>query len=461
MPPDAFIRSLGFPESYRVGGSVRDELLGLTPKDGDYIIREVSLERLTEAVRRHGGRPSPLQLRDGRQIGVRANVRGLGPVEISLPRTEVSTGPGHGDFAIVCDPDLLLLSDATRRDFTINALYRHVRTGKVVDPLGGRDALSARVIRTTHANSFRDDPLRILRGLRFVSTLPGFSLSPETLSQMSEHSDACDGLTRAAVSGTVLDELCRLLMGRSVARALRVARDTGVLARLLPELEPMIGFEQESRYHDMTTDEHTFTALNAAAAMHLSLRVRLALLFHDAGKPASAWKGPDGRLHYYESPEGLGRDHEEVGAEIAHATLVRLNAPRSLRRDVVTLVRRHMVPIHGRPKATRVRRWRIELGDELLSDLLKHRLADVMGKGTVDNSALLALAKLEEHRAQAEKDNIPNTTKELPITGHDLIELGLDGPRIGEVQRKLLHEVAYNPRLNDREWLLGRAAKLA
>lgn len=461
MRADSYITSLGFAQSFRVGGSVRDELLGRKPKDADYVIQNASLDALRSAVARSGGKPSKLQTRDGRQVGVRANVRGLGLIEIVLPRTEISTGPRHTDFEIVAEPNLPLEQDAYRRDFTINALYRNVRTGALVDPLNGALDIERKLIRTTHSSSFRDDPLRIMRALRFVSVLGGFTLEKNTYDQMVEHADACDGLTDKGVSGTALDELCKLLMGRRAANALRLARETGVLARLLPELEPMFGYVQESRYHDMTADEHTFTALDAAAGMHLSLRVRLALLFHDSGKPASGWDGPDGKRHYYENKDLGKRAHEEVGADIARAALIRLNAPRTVRQDVVALIERHMVPVWGKVKPAKVRRWRADLGDDLLSDLLKHRLADVMGKGTIDNDKLLMIARLEGVREDAQRAGVPTSVKELSISGRDLLEMGLNGPEIGRVQRALLHEVVSQPDRNDREWLLERARRLA
>lgn len=462
MKADRFITSLGFAESYRVGGSVRDEILGRKPKDADYVIRNATLKQLSLAVADNGGKPSKLQTRDGVQIGVRANVRGLGLVEIALPRTEVSTGPGHRDFDIVVEPDLPLKDDAKRRDFTINALYRRLDNRDVVDPLGsGLHDIGSKLIVTTHPDSFRDDPLRILRALRFVSVLPGFDLNKVTYAQMKRHADACHGLTDKGVSGTALTELSKLLMGRRPSKALRYMRDAGIIDVLLPELTPMLGFEQESRYHDMTTDEHTFAALDAAAGMHVDLRVRMALLFHDSGKPESAWMGDDDRLHYYANPDWGTRDHEDIGADKAMVALKRLNAPASLRRDVDQLVKRHMVPISGKVRPAKVRQWRTQLGDDLLSDLLKHRLCDCMGKGTIDYEAVTKIARMEEIRAEAERKRVPVSPKDLEITGHDLINLGLSGPAIGRVQRQILHEVVSQPENKGRDWQLTRAEMLA
>jgi tRNA nucleotidyltransferase (CCA-adding enzyme) len=458
---------------YRVGGSVRDELLGRRPKDADYMVRGLPLAALALQVSKLG-KISALKLRDGRAVGTRVHIAGHGLVEIALPRTEVSTGPGHRDFEIMADERLGVDQDALRRDLTINALYRDVVEGGVLDPTGrGMYDLENKLLNTTHPDSFRDDPLRALRALRFVSQLD-FSLSKRTFNQMSEHSEAVHGLTDKGVSGTALDELCKLLMGKRPDRALRDGRDAGVLGVLLPELTPMFHFEQGSKYHDMTTDEHTFEALRVAAAMNLSLRVRLALLFHDSGKPEAAWVGDDGRKHYYATKRpytgphgGLHKaivettlDHEEVSARLAREALMRLNTPKRLRDDVIMLVRRHMVSVSGNTKATKVRRWRVELGDELLADLFKHRLADCMGKGAINYDHVQAIARLEKIREDAERLGVPTSPRELEIKGGDIAALGAQGPEIGKIQRKLLDEVVCQPDRNEKEWLLERAQRL-
>jgi tRNA nucleotidyltransferase (CCA-adding enzyme) len=484
--PDQFMASLALPEVYRVGGSVRDELLGRRSKDSDYVVRCAGLGEIAAALVAAGTKPTPLKLRDGRQVGWRTLVKGWGLIEVVLPRTErklplspeQAFGNERHSFEIITDPDLPLAEDAQRRDFTINALYRDVKGGSVIDPLGvGLDHLQKQRIDTTHPDSFRDDPLRTLRALRFVSRLDGFALSGPTLDQMRRHADAVTGLTGKGVSGTALHELSGMLMGDRPGYALRLARDTGVLQVILPELTDMIGFQQRSAYHTKTTDEHTFDAVQAAANMHehAPLRVRWALLFHDSGKPDTAWIGKDGRQHYY----GLGSlddlqdwrtfrenmtiDHEMHGARRASAALHRLNAPARLRMDVVTLIDRHMLPLHDNVKPFKVRKWRAELGDDMLRDLITHRLADVIGKGGDITDACDVLEWIEHQRERAAAAGVPKSRKELAVSGGE-IAAALErepGAWIGNVQRALLHEVLANPTLNDKDWLLQRAARLA
>lgn len=485
---DTFIASLGL-EAYRVGGSVRDEILGRKAKDADYVIRGESLDEIQRRfyAKAHAvekAKIAPLVLRDGRQAGWRVSGRGLGCIEIVLPRTEVSTGPGHRDFEIVLDPNLPLEEDAVRRDFTFNALYRIVYhpeglstlvTGpggaiheNILDPTGnGLEDLGRQRINVTHADSFRDDPLRTLRALRFVSTLD-YDLGRETQALMTLHAEHVSGLTsKGYVSGTVLGEFSKLLMGQNPAKALRVARDTGVLEVALPELKPMLGFDQGSRYHDMTTDEHTFTALETAAHVDAPLRVRWALLFHDSGKPETAWVGKDGRKHYYatvmqRAPDGVieaeTEDHEVAGERLWRKAAGALQADKRLRDDVATLIRNHMVPCQKVNK-TKVRRARVRLGDDMLRDLYLMRLCDLSGKGSKNRNFLLNVALMEKERARCEAAGVPASTSELSINGHDVRGLGVDGRSIGRALNTVLDEVACDPsdlKLS-RDWQMKRA----
>ena len=224
-------------------------------------------------------------------------------------------------------------------------MARRLETGELVDPLDGRADLEARRLRTVSPQSFREDPLRLVRALRFVSQL-GFEPDEELLAQMREEAPAVKLVSGERIGGGLaadgMGELSKLLLGAEPARALRLARDTGVLVELLPEFGPAIGFDQESRYHDLTVDEHTFAVVQAAADQGFSLPVRLAALFHDLGKPIVGWRGHDGRLHYYAKPGFAAHGHDQVGADLAAGALSRLRYPNALRKRVVRIVRRHM-----------------------------------------------------------------------------------------------------------------------
>src|SRR5215831_12718416 len=462
-----YVRSLGL-DAYVVGGAVRDNLLGIDSKDADFLVPGVDTEGLRTALAVHG-RVEDLVVAD-RLVGIRLHPfdRGIrrltrAGIEFAPPRKEVSTGPGRHDFEIVADASLSVEDDMRRRDFTVNAMARRLETGDLVDPLGGKADLEAGRLRTVSPQSFREDPLRLIRALRFVSQL-GLEPDEALLAQMREEAPAVKLVSGERIGGGLaadgMGELSRLLLGGEPARALRIARDTGVLVELLPEFRRAIGFDQESRYHDLTVDEHTFAVVQAAADNGFSLAVRLAALFHDLGKPIVGWRGQDGRLHYYAKPGFAAHGHDQVGADLAAQALLRLRYPNALRKQVVRIVRRHMFR-PGKGDALRARRFLRRNGDELAFDLLDHKLADLLGKRGTEGEPppyeeLAALARFRE--VVAEERSSPHQLRDLAVDGNDLIGLGFrPGPQLGRILHELLDAVVDEPALNTRDQLIARA----
>ena len=458
-----YVRSLGL-DAYLVGGAVRDELLGLESKDADFLVAGVDLATLREALEPHG-RVEELVV-NGKSVGVRLfprdrDVRAFvrAGIEFAPPRRERSTGPGRHDFEIVVDPAASVEDDLARRDFTINAMARHLEHGELVDPFDRQGDLGRRVLRTVSPVSFAEDPLRLVRGLRFVSQL-GFEPDEETLRQMREESHSVALVSGERVGGGLaadgMGELSRLLLGAQPRRAMEIARDTGVLVELLPEFARAVGFDQESTYHDRTVEDHIFAVVQATADAGDALRVRLAALFHDVGKPHVAWRGTDRRLHFY-ARHGR-RDHADVSAQLADAALRRLRYPNELREGVVRIVRFHMLDI-GRADALRARRLLRRYGDRLAIDLLAHKEADLIGKGHDGPRDEGELERLRRFRRLVESERgSPHRLSDLAVDGTDLIELGYrPGPTLGQTLAELLDEVVDNPSLNRRETLLARA----
>src|SRR5205823_11244486 len=301
--------------------------------------------------------------------------------------------------------------------------------------------------------------LRLVRGLRFVSQL-GFEPDEETLRQMREESRSVALVSGERIGGGLaadgMGELSRLLLGAQPRRALEIARDTGVLVELLPEFARAVGFDQESSYHDRTVDEHIFAVVQATADAGDALRVRLAALFHDIGKPHVAWRGTDRRLHFY-ARHGR-RDHADVSAQLADAALRRLRYPNELREGVVRIVRFHMLDI-GRADALRARRLLRRHGDRLAIDLLAHKEADLIGKGEDGPRDEDELERVRRFRHVVESErSSPHRLADLAVDGTDLIELGYrPGPALGQTLAELLDEVVDDPSLNRRETLLARA----
>jgi tRNA nucleotidyltransferase (CCA-adding enzyme) len=432
-----FVRGLHL-DAYLVGGAVRDELLGIESKDADFVVPGVDYAGLRAALEPHG-RVEDFEVA-GRQVGARLHprdpeLRKLAPagIEFAPPRAERSTGPGRHDFEIVAEPGLSIEDDMARRDFTVNALARRLDTGELVDPFGGRADLERKVLRTVRPGSFAEDPLRLVRGLRFVSQL-GLTPDATTLQQMRDEA----GSVRLVSGERLGDELSKLLLGREPARALQLARDTGVLAALLPELESTIGFAQDSDRQHLPLDEHIFAVVQAAADAGAPLEVRLAALLHDAGKP-----GADG-------------DHAERGARLTAQALRRLRYPTRLRTYVTRLVAAHAFPLDD-VDALFARRFLRQHGDRLALDLVAHKEADLRGK-RVPPEELEAAQKL---RAQLEQERSqPHRLEDLAVDGSDLIELGYsEGPELGRVLSSLLDAVVEDPSLNTREQLLERVRR--
>ena len=445
-----YVHSLGL-DAYVVGGAVRDELLGLPARELDFVVPGVGHAELRAALEAHG-RVEDLIVADQR-VGARLlprdkEARALQPagIEFAPPRVERSTGPGRHDFEIVADAGISLEQDMERRDFTINAIARRLETGAVLDPLGGRADLERGILRTTSPTSFRDDPLRIVRGLRFVSQL-GFDPDEDTLRQMREWAPRLEHVSGERIGGGLaadgLGELSKLLLGAHPAKALRLARDAGVLLHLLPEFEPVIGYQQQSDRQHLTLDEHVFAVVQAGADAGVPLAVRLATLLHDLGKPEA---------------ERNGGDHAAIGAAIASRALSRLRYPTRLREYVVRLVREHPFAPEGEPSPVDARRFLARHGERLAFDLLAHRAADLAGK-TVPESELAWLGRfrtlVEQERAQ------PHRLADLAVDGSDLIAAGFsEGPELGAVLEHMLSCVVEDPRVNTREWLLAEAGRL-
>ncbi len=458
-----YVASLGL-DAYLVGGVVRDELLGRPSSDADFLVPGVDNDTLRAALAPHGrvedlvvaGRPVGIRLHP-RDPGIRALARA--GIEFAPVRRERSTGPGRHDFEIVVDPAGSVEDDLARRDFTINAIARRLADGTLVDPFGGRGDLEAGVLRTVGPQSFAEDPLRLVRGLRFVSQLD-LDPDPATLEQMRAEAPSVALVSGERIGGGLsadgMGELSKLLLGAAPEKALVLARDTGVLEALIPAFALARGLPLPER--EFSLDEHILRVVGVTAELGFPLRVRLAALLHDLGKAELLRAGTDGGAPAVDA--ALER-HDELGAEIAAEVLARLRYPTALRREVVAIVRFHTLRI-GSGDAREARRLLAARGERLARDLLDLREADLRGKGpagAVDPGELerhLAFRRvLETELAQ------PYRLGDLAVDGSDLIELGYrPGPELGAVLATLLAEVVDDPARNARETLLARAREL-
>ena len=440
-----FVHGLGL-DAYVVGGAVRDELLGIESKDADFLVLGVDHEGLRALLEPHG-RVEDLEVA-GQRVGLRLyprdrELRKLVPagIELAPARRERSTGPGRHDFEIVVDPSAPVRDDLARRDFTVNAIARRLADDELVDPFGGQEDLQNRVLRTVSPRSLAEDPLRTLRGLRLVSQL---DLAPddETQRQMQDEAPNVRLVSAERIGGGLqadgMGELSKLLLGSKPAKALRLARDTGVLVAIVPEFGAVIGHDADNTRQGGPVDEHVFRVVACAPR---SLPVRLAAFLHDLAKPL---------VH-------VGA-HAEEGARIADRVLERLRYPTKLRRYVVALVRDHDFQTDDVDELY-ARRFLREHGEQLASDLVAHKEADLRAKN-VDDAELGRTLRLRELLEQQAAN--PHRLADLAVDGTDLLALGYsEGPKLGGVLSELLDEVVDDPSRNHREWLLERAKELA
>lgn len=254
---------------YLVGGAVRDELLGSTVTDRDYVVVGSSVDEMLAAGFRPVGKDFPVFLHPKTQD------------EYALARTERKVASGYKGFTIHAATDVTLEEDLGRRDLTINAMAK-TSDGQLIDPYGGLADIQSKTLRHVSA-AFAEDPVRILRIARFAARYADFSVAPETNALMQQMVDA--GEVDALVAERVWQELSKGLMEVKPSRMFEVLRSCGALKKLLPELDRLWGVPQPAKYHpEIDTGVHVMMVIDYAASKDFSLPVRFAALMHDLGK---------------------------------------------------------------------------------------------------------------------------------------------------------------------------------
>ena len=421
------LESAGFP-TYAVGGCVRDACLTLAPHD--YDLCTAATPDTTAAV----FSTFPL-VRAGEKHGTIGVVLEGEVIEITTFRTEGGYADNRHPQWVHFVPNIE--ADLARRDFTVNAMAYSPTRG-FADPFGGRADLKNHILRAVGdpETRFSEDALRILRGVRFAAR---FGLNPEeaTLSAMKMLAPLMEHLAKERI----FDELNKLLLCTSAQHLITFAP---ILAQVIPELAPTIGFDQHSHHHSYDIYTHTAHVVEGVPA---DLTLRWAALLHDIGKVPTFALDDRGQGHFY--------GHAEKSAEMADGILRRLKAPNQLREQVVTLVKLHMVQIPPEYKA--VRRWMSRLQNTQIDieHLLCLQYADMGSKGTgkpCDTSHLNQVGHLA-HDIRNELACI--SLRDLAVNGHDLIALGYTGPAIGLALQFLLNQVLDDRLPNEKEALIS------
>ena len=387
---------------YKVGGAVRDRLLGRTVSEVDWVVVGASAEQMLELGYRPVGADFPVFLHP--QTGE----------EYALARTERKSGRGYGGFTFHASPDVTLEQDLIRRDLTVNAMAEDDQ-GNLIDPNNGQQDLEARILRHV-SPAFAEDPLRVLRVARFAARYAplGFSVAPETLMLLRQLAES--GELAHLTAERSWKEISRALMEPRPDVFVQVLRDCGALAALLPEVDDLFGVPQPQAHHpEIDTGVHVLSVLRQCAEHDQPLNVRWASLLHDVGKgltPEDEW------------PRHIA--HEQKGLRLIQAINERCKAPRDCAELAMLVGEFHT---HGHRA--------LELRPSTLLELLQRfdvfrrpqRFAEFVAACEMDARGRLGLEQ-REYPQGAYLLGAAEAARQVPVK--PLLEKGFKGAELGE-----------------------------
>ena len=424
-------------EAFLIGGSVRDYIMDLPIGDIDITtnatpgeVKQVFSDfRVIETGIKHG---TVTVLIDSE------------PLEITTYRSEGTYSDNRHPDNVVFSKSLA--DDVVRRDFTMNGIAYDFDTG-FCDLVGGIDDIKNRTIRCigNAETRFHEDALRILRAMRFASVLD-FEIEEETKKAIHN----CKDLLKNISAERIREEFTKLICGKNAYTVLQEFSD--VVTVFIPEIRDCIGFEQKNRHHCYDVYTHTLKAITKS---HTSPIIRLALFFHDIGKPSVAHFDEKGEQHYY--------SHPKKSAEMTEKIMTRLRFDNDTKNKVVTLVKMHDSPIMVNnmttPDRKRLKKIMSQIGTDLIYDLIEIKYCD----NSAQNPKYFRGEDFYK-KARDIIDEIINekecfSIKHLAINGNDLIALGLKGEKIGKALDKCLTAVIDGKVVNDKNELIKYITK--
>lgn len=423
-----------------VGGCVRDSVLGKSPHDWDIC---------TSAT------PDEIQsVFQGFHVLAIGLKHGTITVVIHSENVEITTYRLDGVYSDHRRPDHVaftrnLRDDLSRRDFTLNALFYHPDSG-LIDPFDGMDDIARRRIRCVGDadKRFQEDALRILRAIRFASQL-GFQTEPVTRAALFRNKPLLAYVSQERITS----EFTKALAGSAVRKVFAEYAD--ILTFILPEIQLMLGFEQHNPYHIYDVWQHTLAALAQVDGFLL----RLAILFHDIGKPSCFQMDAHQIGHFY--------GHAAVSAQIASKAFRRMKLTgvegitKQDLKDCVTLIRLHDAKIEPTPKAVRRILFKLDGNPVQLYRLFAIQRADILAQSPEYTKSRLETLKavqtvFEEILAQNECFSL----HDLAVHGKDLLAAGVPaGPEIGRLLNMLLQAVLNGDLPNQQDLLLAAAKR--
>lgn len=439
-------------EAWFVGGWVRDALRGAPAHDVD-VCTDAPWEESERALVSAG-----ITVHEtGTAHGTVTAVAEGKPVEVTTYRVDGAYTDHRRPDSVTFVTDVR--EDLARRDFTVNAMAWHPRRG-LVDPFDGAGDLERRLIRAVGVASerFEEDALRLLRAVRFACRL-GFAVEEATQEALVEAAPTLGDVAQERI-GT---ELCGIMASGRAAWAMRAERE--VMLAAVPELAPMVGFDQRSPYHAYDVFEHTVRVMEGVECYTggvASERLRWAAFLHDIGKPACFTVDESGQGHFY------GHPHE--GAQMAEKILRRFAIPHELARPIVALVRLHDRPLKSekRPPLKLVaeldHRSGVRTRGEaiaLMHEMFDLRRADALAKAPDYRDWACELDRYERMLRAIDASGVCWRTSDLAISGGDVIAVrGIKpGPEVGKALEQVLAAVMNGQVENRRDALLAWLAR--
>ena len=408
--------------AYIIGGAVRDSILGMVPLDWDITTNAlpVQMEKLFEKT-----------IPTGKEFGTITVMIDNEPIEITTMRQDGRYSDGRRPDDVVFTDNILL--DLGRRDLTVNAIAYDPFTDSFIDPYRGISHIKRRRLVTVGSplERFQEDPLRMLRLIRFQAVL-GFRVDKNAVQAIQP------ALMSKISAERIQQEMSKLLLGHGLAPALELFYRSGLMEEVLPELAVCAGVQKGGR--------HRFDVLGhsimAAHFIRPQLHLRWAALLHDIGKPVQT-----------------GRDHAQVGAELTEKILRRLRYSNQLISQVKTLVANHMYEVHPHSSERAIRRFIAKFGPQTALDLVELRRADAAGMYGDPRQIIHYVQTMKGRVEEILETDAALSLRDLDIDGTQLMnELHLKpGPLIGQILDHLLQLVLEDPTLNNRQLLLQEA----
>lgn len=398
--------------AYFAGGCVRDQLLGISPKDYD-----IATSATPDEVQALFPRSNAI----GAHFGVILVKENKFPFEIATFRHDGSYADGrHPESVTFSSPE----EDAQRRDFTVNGLFQDPQIGKIIDYVDGQADLATKTLRAigNASERFQEDALRLMRAIRFATVLD-FEIEPTTWEAICENADLLSQISAERIR----EEFVRTLVANDRARGFDLLTKSGLMRHIVPEVYDLIGCEQPPQWHpEGDVYEHTRIMLEMLKDQS-SEELALAVVLHDIGKPATySYDKAEDRIRF--------NGHDRVGAEMADGILRRLKCSNQTTESVCAMVANHMNFMNVQLMRTaKVKRFMARPTFE--DEMELHRVDCASSNGLTENYDFLR-QKEEEFAAE------PLIPAPL-VTGKDLIAMGLQpGPAfkkiLGELQTEQL-----------------------